>query len=104
MSKFENYFPIAAFFAFLVKTMMLPPTFPDALILASLVGYVILNQLRLKDKTLAKYDEQLRLLEEKTEKNINDIKLNQTSISSMKLSSGLKSVGLGKVEKTKFEF
>jgi hypothetical protein len=92
VNKIKSILPLAAFLLFLGKNMVLPPSFPDAIILASLVTYIILESLRLENKEFKKLEEKLQSMAQLAEKQQQDMKNIQSAISSIKLSSGLRTI------------
>lgn len=77
--------------------MIFSATFADSIIICSLISYVILNQLSLKDVTLQKYDTLLRELKEKQEKQDELIKIVQSSNNAVKASMAMRNVMGGKI-------
>lgn len=92
MKDYLKFFPIVTFLAFLVKTMAIPASFPDALIISALVCYVILDQLRLKDVKLATYDATIKELKQTQEKYEVDIKNLQANLNGVKLGVGMRTL------------
>jgi hypothetical protein len=90
MKDYLKSFPIVAFLAFLVKIMIIPVSFPDAIVLSALVAYVILDQLRLKDKKIASYDQIIKELKETQAKQEIDLKNLQANINGVKLGVGMR--------------
>ncbi len=84
--------PFAAFLAYLIKTIIVPATIADSIVLLGLISYIILSQLSLKDKTLEKYDSLIKEL--KDEHHLLDQKLQalQSSNSAIKASMGMRQV------------
>ncbi len=87
-----KFFPIVTFLAFLVKTMIIAASFPDALIIAALVCYVILDQLRLKDTKLATYDATIKELKQNHEKYELEIKNLQANLNGVKMGVGMRTL------------
>lgn len=83
--------------SFLVKISIFSSSLPDALIFLSLVGYVVLEQLRLKDKKLAEYDAIVKELKDKQFEFDQTLKNTQASVNSVKLGIGVKSMNMQKV-------
>lgn len=92
MKDYLKFFPIVTFLAFLIKTMIIPASFPDALIISALVCYVILDQLRLKDKKLANYDAVIKEIKQNQEKIDLDVKNVQNNVNSIKLGAGIRTL------------
>lgn len=92
MKDYLKFFPIVTFLSFLVKTMVIPASFPDALIISSLVCYVVLDQLRLKDAKLMSYDKTLAELKSIQEKQEIDLKNLQANINGVKLGVGMRTL------------
>jgi hypothetical protein len=92
MEKIKSWVPLVAFVAFLMKIMITSPSFPDAVVLGALISYVILEQTRLKDKKFEETAQKMKNLEDINKKFQDDIKNLQTSVSSMKMSTGLRPV------------
>ena len=95
MKDYLKFFPIVTFLAFLVKTMVIPASFPDALIILGLVGYVVLDQLRLKDQKIASYDQMIKELQQTQQKQEIDLKNLQANINGVKLGVGMKTLSGG---------
>ncbi len=87
-----KFFPIVTFFAFLIKTMIIPASFPDALIISALVSYIILDQLRLKDTKLATYDKTIQEMKQNQEKYEVDIKNLQANLNGVKMGVGMRTL------------
>lgn len=92
MKDYLKLFPIITFLAFLVKTVVIPASFPDALIISALVCYVILDQLRLKDQKIASYDKTIKELQDLQQKQEVDLKNLQANINGVKLGVGMKTL------------
>lgn len=92
MEKIKNLAPYLTLLAFLSKTMLIPASIADALIISALVLFIIADQYRLKDKKLAKYDEIIAKLQENQQKTEIDLKNTQASINSVKLGFGVRTV------------
>lgn len=92
MQKVIHLLPVAMLLSFLIKIMILTPTISEALVFFSLVAYVVLEQIRLKDKQLAKYDQLVKEMGDKLQHFEQELKNNQASINSVKLGIGVRSV------------
>ena len=92
MKKLKLLLPFLAFVSYLAKTIVVPATIPDAIILCGLVAYIIISQLTLKDSTLEKYDASFKELKEKQEAIEAKLVLLQSSNSAMKASIGMRQV------------
>lgn len=92
MKDYLKFFPIVAFLAFLIKTMIIPASFPDALILSALVCYIISDQLRLKDAKLTKYDNLIKEIKQNQEKLDLDVKNVQNNVNGIKLGAGIRTL------------
>lgn len=97
MERLLKLVPFVAFLSFLTKITIYSPSIADALILGSLVAYIILDQLRLKDKKLMEYDGKIADLLAVQAQQAADLKTLTSALNSVKLSNGLRSVNHGKV-------
>jgi len=88
----NKLFPFALLLGYLVKTIIIPATLPDSFIVASLVSYIVLEQLRLKDKKLAEYDKKIETLSQRFEKFDVDLKIVQGSNNSVKAALAMKPI------------
>jgi hypothetical protein len=92
MKKITTFLPFLAFIAYLTKTVVIPATLPDSIVICSLISYIILSQLSLKDKTLEKYDAQLKELKDKLEMQDHLIKTVQGSNNAVKAAMAMRPV------------
>jgi peptidoglycan hydrolase CwlO-like protein len=83
-------FPIVAFLAFLVKIMIIPASYPDAIVLSALVAYVIFDQVRLTNTKIASYDQTIKELHQTQAKQEVDLKNLQANINGVKLGVGMR--------------
>ena len=92
MKHVSSYLPFLAFVAYLVKTLIIPATLADSVVICSLISYIILSQLSLKDKTLQKYDALLKDLKDKQELQDQLIKTVQGSNNAVKAAMAMRPV------------
>ena len=92
MKKASIALPFVAFVAYLIKTMIVPASFADSILVLGLISYIILSQLSLKDKTLEKYDAILKELKDVQSGHELRIAALQSSQSALKASVGMRSV------------
>lgn len=85
-----RFFPLILLLLSLIKTIILPPSFPDALIISALVAYVILDQVRLTNTKIASYDQIIKELKETQAKQEIDLKNLQANINGVKLGVGMR--------------
>lgn len=92
MDKTKGLLPIITFLGFLAKTMIIPATFPDSIILCALISYIVLDNLRLKDQTHQKYEQKLVELALVIEKQGQRLQGVESSITAVKASTGLRQI------------
>jgi hypothetical protein len=92
VDKIKSILPIAAFCIFLGKILIFSANIAECVVILGLIAYVILNELRIKDKKLAIYDSQITKLQEANQKLEADVQTCRSAISSIKLSAGLRNI------------
>lgn len=92
MEKIKSLAPLLTLLAFLIKTILVPASIADALILFSLVGYVSVDQFRLRDKRLADLEAKLKQFQETQTHFQIEIDKAKSSVNSMKVGMGVRGI------------
>lgn len=97
MKRLQLLLPFIAFLAYLTKTIVIPASLADSVIICSLISYIILSQLSLKDKTLEKYDSQLKEIKDQLTAHDHLIKTVQGSNNAVKAAMAMRPITGSKI-------
>lgn len=91
MKKIELSYPMVILFAFLVKTMIISATFPDALIIFGLIAYQFLSQEQFISKKVKDFNKAIVEFKETQDRQTKKIEQLEGNLSSVKLAAGVRS-------------
>lgn len=91
MEKIKNLAPLLTLLVFLGKTIMIPASIPDALILFSLVAFVAIDSFRLKDKKIEEFNKKLAEFEETQAQFRQKVEKAENSVNSIRVGMGVRS-------------
>ena len=89
----RKYLPLAAFCIYFAKVTILPSSYPEAVILLILGSVAAYFEYKSNDKKIAALEEQFKAQQKDLEDKAKDIEHLKSSITSMKLSAGMRPLG-----------
>lgn len=93
INQIKKIIPLVAFIAYGVKVFISSPSYPEVLILGILAGAYIFLERDNRSSKHSELEEKFNKLQSNIDEKTKDIEIMKTSMTSMKLATGMRSLG-----------